>query len=184
MDDKDIGKTSSNNDSPNLNSPNTSSSPWLPAAISFVIPGGGQLLLGYYARTLGFFLGIVVLAGLIFWFQATVLFAPLILLWLWNIWDAFHLAKGKINRLIIPILLGAFIVYGLGIVATEVQPQRLASGWPAMQPYVKALFKPELLTYPTDDRVAVEPILVPCVEPLPEPDREGTEIPHIELSSP
>ena len=174
MDDNDIDKTASDNDSP----------AWLPAAISFVIPGGGQVLLGYYARALGFFLGIVVLAGLIFWFQATVLFAPLILIWLWNIWDAYHLAKGKVNRLIIPILLGAFIVYGLGIVATEVQPQRLATGWPAMQPYVKALFKPELLTYPTDDRIAVEPILVPCVEPLPEPDREGTDVPNLDISSP
>ena len=174
MDDNDIDKTSSNNNS----------SPWLSAVISFAIPGGGQLLLGHYARALGFFLGIVVLTGLIFWFQATVLLAPLVLIWLWNVWDAYHLAKGKINRLIIPILLGAFIVYGVGIVATEVQPQRLSSGWPAMQPYVKALFDPELLTYPTDDRVAVEPIQVPCIEPLPEPDREGTEVPNLDISSP
>ena len=83
MDDNDIDKTSSNNNS----------SPWLPAAISFAIPGGGQLLLGHYARALGFFLGIVVLTGLIFWFQATVLLAPLVLIWLWNVWDAYHLAK-------------------------------------------------------------------------------------------
>jgi phosphonate transport system permease protein len=157
---------------------------WLPPAISFVVPGGGQALLGAYARGIGLFLSFFLLAALILWFQGTALLAALLAVWLWNIWDAFQLSKGRQIRMLVPILLSALIVYGVGIIATDVQPTRMVTGWQSMQPYVKALFHPELLTHPTEDRVAIEPILVPCIDPLPEPDRAGTETPNIDISSP
>ena len=157
---------------------------WLPPAISFVIPGGGQAILGDYARGIGLFLSFFLVTALILWFQATALLAPLLAIWVWNSWDAYQLSKGRRIRMIVPILLFALIVYGVGIVATEVRPQRMVTGWSAMQPYVKALFRPELLTYPTEDRIAIEPIQVPCIDPLPEPERAGTEMPNIDLNSP
>ena len=47
------------------------------------------------------------------------------------------------------------------------QSRRLVTGWPAMQPYVRALFQPELFEYPTEDTVGTTPILIPCIDPCP-----------------
>jgi phosphonate transport system permease protein len=154
---------------------------WLAPFLSFVLPGAGQAYLGDYARGFGLFLSVIVLIGLIFWQGTGVLFAPLLGIWVWNVWDAWQLSKGRRARFAIPVLLAAIIIYGLAFVSTEVQPQRMITGWDSMVPYVRALFKPDLLAYPTEDKIGTAPILVPCVEPLPEPDRKPTENPKLTL---
>jgi hypothetical protein len=84
---------------------------------------------------------------LIFWRGSAVLFAPLAVMWLWNVWDAYRLTGGRALGLGVPFLLGTFIVYALGLVATEIRPGRLVSGWVSVRPYVRALTRPELLAF-------------------------------------
>jgi len=57
----------------------------------------------------------------------------------------------------------------------------MITGWDSMVPYARALFHPELMEHATEDKIATAPIQVPCVEPLPEPDRKPTENPKIIL---
>ena len=154
---------------------------WLAPFLSFVIPGAGQAYLGLYARGFGLLLSIIVLIGLILWQGTGVLFAPVMGIWVWNIWDAYQVSKGRRPKFSIPVLLAAIIIYGLAFVSTEVRPQRMITGWDSMVPYVKALFQPELLAYPTEDLIGTAPIQVPCVEPLPQPSREPTQNPRLIL---
>jgi len=152
---------------------------WQPVLFSLVVPGSGQFLLGERGRGIGFLATLVILGGLIAWQGATALFAPLIFIWLWGVWDAYRLAGGRKSSMGTPFLLGTLIVYGLGVTATEIRPVRLVTGWPRMQPYLRALTRPELMEYPTKDLIGLVPVQVPCIDPLPEPDRHPSETPHL-----
>ncbi|NOX61954.1 MAG: phosphonate ABC transporter, permease protein PhnE [Chloroflexi bacterium] len=159
-------------------------SPRAAALLSLFIPGGGQVAQGARARGWGFFLGILVTAGLTIWMQLWGALAIVAIIWAWNIFDAYRLAKKRPLRLWIPVLLGAAVVYAAAFSATQFRIERLITGWPSMKPYVRALFHPELLTYPTEDLIGSEPIMVPCVDPLPPPAREGSETPNLTIDKP
>jgi phosphonate transport system permease protein len=156
----------------------------LPALTSLIVPGSGQFILGERARGIGFLATIIILGGLIAWQATTALLIPLIFIWLWGAWDAYRLARGETGRLGAPVLFAVLIVYGLAFVATEVNVTRLISGWPGMQPYLKALTEPELMEYPTEDLIGDRPIQVPCIDPLPPPDKNPTETPIVLSSVP
>ena len=173
--------------------------------LSFFLPGLGQFVQGRRARGLALFLTTAVLAGLTFWerenFAALLcrrtflsglcweraadlplLLIPLALFWLWTVWDAFR-HEGQ-PRLFWPILLAILIVYAVGAVATEVNFDRLVSGWSSVQPIFSALFHPELLARPTEDRIGALPFQVPCIEPLPPPQGRATEAPRLHTGVP
>jgi phosphonate transport system permease protein len=154
----------------------------LPAFVSLIVPGSGQFILGERARGIAFLATIIVLGALIAWQGTIALLAPLAFIWLWGAWDAYRLAVGKKGRLGAPILLAVLIVYGLAFVATEFDPVRLVTGWPGMQPYLRALTEPELMEYPTEDRIGTVPIQVPCVDPLPEPNKNPSKDPRLTAS--
>jgi phosphonate transport system permease protein len=155
-----------------------------PALVSLVVPGGGQFLLGERGRGLGFFVTVVLLGGLIAWQGNLTLLIPLAFIWLWGAWDAYRLAAGEKGRLGTPFILAAIIVFGVGILATEIQPKRLITGLPAVRPYLKALTEPELMEYPTEDLVGIVPIQVPCIDSLPEPHRLPSETPSLRVNVP
>jgi len=155
--------------------------PWLAMLLSAILPGAGQAYQGLYGRGFGIFLTILVLVGLILWRGTGVLFAPVLGIWVWNVWDAWQVGQGRRPRMTVPALLAIIVIYSIAFITTEVQPRRMITGWSSMQPYVRALFHPELFEHPTEDLVGSAPILVPCVEPLPEPSRKPTEHPKLIL---
>ncbi|MCB8991947.1 MAG: phosphonate ABC transporter, permease protein PhnE [Ardenticatenaceae bacterium] len=156
---------------------------WQAALFSLLLPGSGQFVLKHRVRGVGVLVAILVLLGLVLWGSAWALLAPLLAIWLWAAWDAFQLGNGRTPGIGIPFLFGAIIVYGMGVQATEIQPGRLVSGWPSMLPYLKALTQPELFEYPTEDVAGLVPIQVPCIDPLPEPDRLPTEDPKLTINT-
>jgi phosphonate transport system permease protein len=156
----------------------------LPALVSLIVPGSGQFILGERLRGIGYLATIVVLGALIAWQGTVALLAPLAFIWLWGAWDAYRLATGRQGRLGAPVLVAVLIVFGLAFIATQFNPVRLVTGWPGMQPYLNALAHPELMEYPTEDRVSIAPIFVPCIDVLPEPDMSPTVDPHLTVSAP
>jgi phosphonate transport system permease protein len=151
----------------------------LPALMSLVVPGSGQFMLGGRGRGIGFLAAIVILGALIAWQGTIALLIPLAFIWLWGAWDAYRLAKGETGRLGTPILVAVLIVYGLAYVSTEVDLGRLVTDWPNMQPYLKALVQPELMEYPTEDKIGTAPFQVPCIDPLPEPSKSPSTDPRL-----
>ncbi|MCA9866203.1 MAG: phosphonate ABC transporter, permease protein PhnE [Anaerolineae bacterium] len=158
--------------------------PWLPAALSLIIPGGGQFILNHKSRGFVLFLTFFLLLALILWTQAYALLVPLALLLLWIARDAYQLARGSQPGWGTSLLLIGIVLYGAAIIVTEVRPTRLVTGLPNVQPYLRSLLNPELFENPTEDFVGVAPIMVPCVEPLPPPDREASTNPVLILSTP
>ena len=167
---------------PSENKP--SISPWLPALFSLIIPGSGQIILSHKARGFALFLTFFALLGLVLWTQAYALLAPLALLLVWIARDAYRLAKGSAPSWGVSLLLIGIVLYGTAIIVTEVRPARLVTGLPNVTPYLRSLFNPDLFETPTEEVVGLTPIMVPCVDPLPAPNREATTTPQLILSSP
>lgn len=64
-------------------------SPGLAAVLSFLISGLGQIYVGRIGRGIAILLGGIVIAAISFF----LLFIPMIIYWIWNIYDAYKLAK-------------------------------------------------------------------------------------------
>ena len=166
---------------------------WRFALYSLIVPGSGQFLLGERQRGIGLLVSLVTLLVLVLWRGSLALLAPIVGIWLWGAWDAYRAARfdalsgiGQSSMLrramAVPVLLGVLVVYALGISATEIRANRLVSGWPAVRPYLRALVRPDLLTYPTEDVVGRVPFQVPCIDPLPEPDKTASRTPQVTAS--
>ncbi len=157
---------------------------WQPAVASLIVPGSAQVWMGSRTRGVGLLAITLGLLALIIWQGSVALFAPLAAIWLWGAWDAYQSARGRVAGTTTPLLLGTLILLGLGVTATEIRPGRMISGWPAIQPYLKALVQPELMEYPTEDLRGLLPFQVPCVDPLPAPDKAPSDHPLITASTP
>src|SRR5690606_13215911 len=157
---------------------------WQAALASLFIPGSGQFIQA--RRQLGavIFGSIVALAALVLWWGIPTLLVAVAGMWLWNVVHAYLLAQDRELAFTIPFVLGALVVYVLAFDAVDVRTDRLISGLPRIRPYLSALADPELFTRDTEDIIGREPILVPCVDPLPEPGRRGTTEPDINISVP
>ena len=157
---------------------------WQATLFSLVVPGSGQFILGRRQRAIIYLAAILILGALVSWANLPVLYLPIIGLWVWNVWDAFRLASGKEVSTLAPVLLGALVVYGLGADAVEIRTDRLISGASSVRPFLVSLTDPELFTRETEDLTGIEPIQVPCVEPLPPPNRNPTTDPDVNASVP
>lgn len=161
-----------------------SRTPWLSALSSLILPGSGQISLRERVRGATIFITFAVLLALVLWTRAYVLLVPLGLLLLWNTRDAYQLARGKQPGWGTALLLAGLVLYGVATLVTEVRPARMITGLPNVQPYIRSLLNPDLFEYPTEEVVGLTPIMVPCVDPLPEPNRAATTAPVITLSTP
>ena len=157
---------------------------WQAGLTSLIIPGSGQFLSGRRNRGLSLFAGVIAMAALVLWWQVPSLLLPVAAIWLWNAVDAFFLASGREIRSSIPIVLAGLVIYVIGFNAVNFRMDRLQGGRQAITPFVRSLVNPELFTYETEDLVGLEPIQVPCVDPLPPPDRNPTSEPDVILSVP
>src|SRR5258708_5093381 len=110
-----------------------------------IVPGLGQLYAGAVSRAAALFLGLP-LQALLFWLVGRPsLNAWLALIWVWNLFDAARLARGRPGPAILPILLLVALNVWVGWQITEINPRMLAQGLPNMKPIIAGLFQPDLL---------------------------------------
>lgn len=157
---------------------------WLCSLLSLAVPGLGQVVQGDVWRGAALLAAILLLGGLNLWKGTPLLFVPLAAVWLWGVWDSFRRARGRPSGSAWPFLLAALVVYALGLRLTEINFGRLLTNWPAVQPIVHALVRPELLARPTEDLKGWTPLQVPCVDPLPPPEAAGTAQPRLWIDRP
>src|SRR2546421_11530863 len=113
----------------------------LVAFLLSIVPGLGQLYAGSFSRGAALFLGLP-LQALLFWLVARPsLNAWLALVWVWNLFDAARLARGRPGSAILPILLLVALNVFVGWQITEINPRMLAQGLPNMIPIVSGLFQ-------------------------------------------
>ena len=110
-----------------------------------IVPRLGQFYAGAIPRGLMLLLGLP-LQALLFWLVGRpALIAWLVPVWIWNLFDAARLARGRGAPTALPLLLLIGLNIFVGWRITEIAPRKLVMGLPDMKQIVKGLLEPDLL---------------------------------------
>ncbi len=135
----------------------TSRSKYAPA-LSLVIPGAGQFILGYRWRALIILVAAAISGFLVNWslteleiaqitlgsFITSWLWVPFLLFWMWNVYDAYRLNRGEFTQILPGILLVAIILYVIAWTVTDVKLDRLVTRIDDARLVVRDLVNPDL----------------------------------------
>ncbi|MDE3089895.1 MAG: hypothetical protein KGJ80_10995, partial [Chloroflexota bacterium] len=143
----------------NSSSPKTYG-PILAAFLSLIIPGAGQIYLKRTWRGITIFIATLFIGYLIYWGFANLrigewtigetstawLWIPFALFALWNIYDAYRLARGDATLTWVGLVLGAVILYYLAWSVTDIKPERLITRFEDATKIMNELIHPDLFT--------------------------------------
>lgn len=146
-----------------------SPSKWLSVIASLLIPGLGQILQKKYRAGIAIFLAVATSVAVVVWYGKPAWYALPALLWLWNIWDAAALPKGR--NAIIPILLWLIMAYGIGGQVTEFNLKALVENASRSQDIVSNMFKLDFTRPKAEKLEGFTDIQSPCSAEPPLPDR-------------
>ncbi len=153
--------------------------PLLPALLSLVIPGAGQMYLGARMVAASIFGTAVVLAFLI-WFtlenfrvglvewgtlKTSWLWLLFAVFWLWNVWDAYRRAHGRTTPRLVSFGIPILLIYIIAWQVTDVNLLRLVTRFSDVQIIFDALIHPDLLTRDTVVHQGMTTIWIPCSNP-------------------
>jgi phosphonate transport system permease protein len=141
--------------------------------LSLIVPGLGHVYNGFILRGVTFFITIVISAIMVRWRGNELLYTGIAIIWLWNVWDAYNLAKNRKLSLIFPFLIVALILYIIGWGVTEINVPRLFTDVADIKPLATNLVKPAFLERDTEKIVGEIRFESPCSD---SPPPKGTPI--------
>ncbi len=154
-------------------------SPALASLFSTLIPGLGQVYAGERMRGLILFVAVLILSALIHWRETELLYGGIIILWLWNIWDGYNLARGRQISAIIALLLIAGITYVIGWGVTEIKLGKLFREVADVKPLVVDLLQPDVLERDKERQVASATFESPCSDSPPALSTQQEQEPYL-----
>ena len=155
--------------------------PLVAGLLSLFIPGLGQIYCRERYRAVAVFISAIVTLGIAFWYNLTAWYLAPVVVWLWNIWDAASLAKGRQRS--ITIMMAAILImgYGIGWQVTEIDLSALTKNLDRAASIITPMFHPDFLTHREDSRASWSSIEVPC-GPNPPPAENSTDGVTIKIS--
>ncbi len=138
--------------------------------LAIIIPGSTQTLLKKTWRGISIFVFTLLLGYLVHWAYSTYdiakveiseqvsfswLVIPLIIFYLWNVFDAFALAKDKKSSGLIAFLAAAAILYVIGWNVTNVKMERLITRFDDARTVAARLINPDFISVKVGDKVEV-----------------------------
>jgi phosphonate transport system permease protein len=140
-------------------------SPFLAAALSTIVPGLGQLFVKQRYRGIAILLSTVAMLATVAWYDRPFWFVFPALIWLWNIWDAASLARGRARPLLWPVLFGLIAAYGIGwqVLKIDLRTANLNRAVQIVRPMLRPDFVQERRA---QNEIWVE-IQVPCLKNPP-----------------
>lgn len=148
-------------------------SPILSSILSLIIPGLGQAYAGYLSRGVAFFITTLIALLMVIWRRNDLLYTGIAVTWLWNVWDAYNLARGRKLSSVIPFLIIAIIIYIIGWGVTGINLPRLFTDVADVKPLVSSLFKPAVLERDIEELVGEVLFESPCSD---SPPSKGTTV--------
>ena len=148
-------------------------SPILSSILSLIIPGLGQTYTGYLSRGVAFFIMILFTLLMVIWRKNDLLYTGIAVTWLWNVWDAYNLTRGRKLSSVVPFLIIAIIIYVIGWGVTEINLHRLFTEVADVKPLVSSLFKPAVLERDIEELKAEVLFESPCSD---SPPSKGTPL--------
>lgn len=171
----------------------SSNNPYLAAILSLIIPGAGQAYLRRIIRGTSILVVAIMLAYLIFWGQdnykigvfqigdqiTSWLWGLLGLFWLWNVFDAYRVARGGPSFSGVGFLIPTLVIYLIAWQVIDVNPDRLVTRFSDAQIIFRALAQPDLFDRDKVQEIGRVVFWVPCTnppQPLPAPGGFGVAL--------
>lgn len=148
-------------------------SPVIAGLLSLIIPGLGQIYAGERYRGGAALIGTIATLGTAFWYGIPAWYIAPAVVWLWNIWDAVGVARGRKRS--ISIMIAAILVmgYGIGWQVTQINPSALTKNLNRAASIVVPMFHPDFITHKETSNSSWAPVEVPC-GPYPPPGQNTT----------
>jgi phosphonate transport system permease protein len=137
-------------------------SPSLAGLFSLFIPGLGQAYTGERYRGISIFLSAITTLVTTFWYHVPVWYAIPAVIWVWNVWDAYSLAKGRKRSLTIIVAAMLVMGYGIGWQVTQIDPSALTKNLDRAYSIIVPMFHPDFLAHRATTNTGWAPIEVPC----------------------
>lgn len=138
------------------------------SAFLSIVPGLGQIYAGALSRGVILLLAMAITTLLIHWRESNFLFIGIILVWLWNIWDAYNLAQDRRVSPIPPFLIIAITLYVIGWGVTQIKVLRLITDVADIKPLVSDLLQPAILERDIETQEAEVIFESPCSDSPPD----------------
>jgi phosphonate transport system permease protein len=132
----------------------------LVAFLLSIVPGLGQIYAGAYGRGISLLLGLPLQALLFRLIGHSALMAWLVLVWIWNLFDAARLARARPAPAALPMLLLIVLNIYAGWRVTEIDPGKLARNLGNMKRIVTGLVEPDVLVPAAETQVATANIVI------------------------
>lgn len=137
------------------------------AALLSLLPGLGQIYAGQRYRGVSIFLGALVATGMVLWYGEPRWYWVPVVIWLWNLWDAFSLAqRGLARSILLPVAVALLAAYSIGWQVVGID-FAAADANRAMQ-ILKPMLKPDFVQARREVNQMWTNIEVPC-SPQPAP---------------
>lgn len=148
-------------------------SPVLSSILSLIIPGLGQMYAGSPSRGAAFFIAVAVTVFVVRWRGNALLYTGIAVAWLWNVWDAYNLARERRLSSTLPFLVIALTLYIIGWGVTEINLSRLFTDVADVKPLVSSLFHPAVSERDIEKLVGEVKFESPCSD---SPPSKGTPL--------
>ena len=144
----------------------------LAGLLSLLIPGLGHVYQRRWYRGIAILLATAVLAGMVVWYAKPLWYFAPIGVWLWNIWDAVSLVKGRGVSILIPLAFGLAAAYGIGwqLVGVDFKSASLERASAVLRP----MLHPDMFQPRRELNQMWTPVYIPCsaTETIPVASRE------------
>lgn len=143
----------------------------LAVILSLVLPGLGQVFQGRQKRGSTIMILAVSAFLAVLWYQQTVWYIPIALLWVWNILDV---VLEKPVTMLLPVLLWLIVAYGIGFKVTEFKVSALFQNQERASAVIKPMLKPRFMEKKFEKIDGWVFYQVPCSDNPPVPERVNT----------
>jgi phosphonate transport system permease protein len=143
-------------------SPRARRSPLVAGLLSLLVPGLGQVYAGQRYRGVAVFIGELVAVLSAVWFKVPGWYAAPAFVWLWNVFDAASIARGRSLPAFLPVAAILIMGYGIGWQATDIDLSALTRNLDRAASIVRPMFHPDFISRRQETHSGWAPIEVPC----------------------
>lgn len=136
--------------------------------LSLILPGAGQYYAGQRYRGVTVLLSTLITVLVAVWYNVPVWYAAPIIVWLWNIWDATNVAKGRTSSTFLPIIALLVMGYGIGWQITNIDLSALTRNSDRAASILRPMLQPDFLAKEEVTNTGWAPVEVPCGPNPPE----------------
>jgi phosphonate transport system permease protein len=145
-----------------LSSNSADRSPLVAGLLSLVVPGLGQIYARQRYRGVAILLSALITTLIAVWYKVPAWFLAPAVVWLWNVWDAASLARGRRRSAILPIAIILIMGYGIGWQVTSIDPTALTKNLDRASSIISPMLRPDFISNRQLTNTAWVPIEVPC----------------------